>query len=58
MRHISDSVLVLGLVGDLAAAQQPFTPAASPASVVARRARNAATREDEQRRRRVDFLDA
>src|SRR3981189_2358306 len=58
MRHVSVSVLILGLVCDLAAAQQPDTAAFIRAPVVAPRARGAARREVEQRRRRVDLLDA
>jgi mannose-6-phosphate isomerase-like protein (cupin superfamily) len=57
-RHISASVLILGLAGDRAAAQQPDTTAWIPAPVVTPRARAAAKREAEKRRRRVDFIDA
>ncbi len=57
-RHISASVLILGVVCDRAAAQQPDTAAWTPAPVVTPRARAAAKREAEKRRRRVDFIDA
>ncbi|MDQ3997963.1 MAG: hypothetical protein M3303_13220 [Gemmatimonadota bacterium] len=56
--HIAASVLFLGLVGDRAGAQQPDTTAWTPAPVVTPRARAAARREAEKRRRRVDFIDA
>jgi mannose-6-phosphate isomerase-like protein (cupin superfamily) len=58
MRHIPVSVLILGLLGEVAAAQQPFTAAASPAPAVAPRAPGAARREAEKRRRRIDFIPA
>ena len=58
MRCTSASVLILGLVCDLASAQQPDTAAFIPAPIVARPTPGAARREAEQRRRRVDFLDA
>jgi mannose-6-phosphate isomerase-like protein (cupin superfamily) len=57
-RHISASVLILGLAGERAAAQQPDTTAWTPAPVVTRGARAGARREAEKRRRRVDFIDA
>jgi mannose-6-phosphate isomerase-like protein (cupin superfamily) len=56
--HISASLLILGLVGDRAATQQPDTTAWTPAPVITPRARAAAKREAEKRRRRVDFIDA
>jgi mannose-6-phosphate isomerase-like protein (cupin superfamily) len=60
-RHISTSLLIVGLVCDRAAAQQPDTtgtPAVTRAAAVTPRARAAARREAENRRRRVDFIDA
>jgi mannose-6-phosphate isomerase-like protein (cupin superfamily) len=57
-RQISASVLILGLVCDRAAAQQTDTTALTRAPVVTPRARAAARREAEKRRRRVDFIDA
>jgi mannose-6-phosphate isomerase-like protein (cupin superfamily) len=57
-RHISAFLLILGLVGDRAAAQQRDTTTWTPAPAVTPRARAAARREAEKRRRRVDFIDA
>jgi mannose-6-phosphate isomerase-like protein (cupin superfamily) len=62
MRHLSVSLLILGLACDLAAAQRPDTAAVSQGFVAAPRASRSANREAkreaEQRRRRVDYLDA
>jgi mannose-6-phosphate isomerase-like protein (cupin superfamily) len=58
MRHISASLLILGLVCDLAAAQQPDTAAVIRTFVVAPRAPGATRRETERRRRRPDFISA
>jgi mannose-6-phosphate isomerase-like protein (cupin superfamily) len=49
-RHVAVFVVILGLVGGRAAAQQPSRTAAVSA--------RAARREAEKRRRRVDFIDA
>ena len=60
-RHISTSLLIVGLVCDRAAAQQPDTtgtPAVTRAPAVTPRTHAAARREAEKRRRRVDFIDA
>ena len=57
-RHISAAVLILGLVCNRAAAQQPFTPATDRAPAITQRVRGVAKREAEKRRRRVDFIDA
>jgi mannose-6-phosphate isomerase-like protein (cupin superfamily) len=56
--HMSVSLLVLGLAGDLAAAQQPGAGGLTAARVTASRSRAAEKREAEKRRRRVDFIDA
>lgn len=58
MRPISASVLILGLVCDLAAAQQPDTTAVIRTFVVAPRTPGAIRREAEKRRRRPDFIPA
>jgi len=56
--HIPISLLIVALVADPAAAQQPFTAAPDRAPAVAPRTRAAAKREAERRRRRADFIDA
>src|SRR5258708_39532077 len=58
MRQISISVLLLGLACDVASAQKPDSLTFFRAPVVATRSRAAARRDAEQRRRRIDFLDA
>jgi hypothetical protein len=57
-RHLSASALILALVCDRAAVQQPCTTATARTPSVAPRPPGAAKREAEDRRRRVDFLDA
>ena len=56
-RQIFACVSILELLGDPVAAQVPLTPSAARAPGVAPRARAAARRDAEQRRRRVDFID-
>jgi mannose-6-phosphate isomerase-like protein (cupin superfamily) len=57
-RPISAALLIMALVSDRAAAQQADTTASTRAPAVSPRARAAARREAEKRRRRVDFIDA
>ena len=58
IRHAWASMLIVGLVGARATAQQPDSAAVIHTFVVPPRARGNAKHEAEQRRRRVDFIDA
>jgi mannose-6-phosphate isomerase-like protein (cupin superfamily) len=58
MRHILVAVLILGPVGDVAAAQQSDTGGFVRAPAVAPRTPGSAKREAEKRRRRFDFIPA